>query len=128
MWSYVKSKQKKVWIFYAVCPQTGEILAVTMGKRSVKQLDSLMAQLRALQVEIEYFCTDGFKGFEKRFQRYKQIIGKKYTKYIEGCNTNIRAKIARLQRRSTKFSKKLERQWYLFHIFIYYLNEYPSYI
>jgi len=64
-------------------------------------------------VEIDYFCTDGFKGFERRFQRHKHSIGKKYTKYIEGCNTNIRVKLTRLQRRSTKFSKKLECQWYL---------------
>ena len=113
MWAFAGSKQKKGWIFYATCPQTGEILAVTMGKRSVKQLDSLMAQLRALQIEIEYYCTDGFEGFKNRFKCYKHVVGKKYTKYIEGCNTNVRAKLARLQRRSTKFSKKVECLWYL---------------
>jgi len=74
MWSFVSNKKKKVWIFYVYAPQTAEILAVTMGKRSLKQLDSLMAQLRALQIEISHFCTDKFQGFRKRFKCYSHII------------------------------------------------------
>ncbi len=36
MYSFVGSKHKKVWIFYAYAPETKEVLVVTMGKRSRK--------------------------------------------------------------------------------------------
>lgn len=33
-WSYVKEKKKKVWMIYALCTHTGEILAASWGKRN----------------------------------------------------------------------------------------------
>ena len=128
MYSFVGNKSKKVWIFYAYAPETKEILAITMGKRTTKQLRSLMLQIKHLRITIDFYCTDGFSGFEALFPWEQHLVGKAFTKAIEGFNTNIRAKIARMNRRTTKFSKKLKYQWYLFKIFIYYINELPSYI
>ena len=107
MYSFVKEKGKKVWIFYAYAPQTKEILAITMGRRSKKQLRSLMIQLKHLRIEVDYYCTDLFEGFFSVLPSEKHLAGKEYTKNIEGVNTLIRSKIARLHRRTTKFSKKL---------------------
>ena len=128
LYSFVNQKGKKVWIFYVYAPETKEILAVTMGKRSIKQLRSLMLQLKHLRIEIEFYCTDGFKGFQALLPYFNHLIGKDFTKDIEGVNTVIRSKIARLHRRTTKFSKKLKYHWYLFKIFVFYFNELPSYI
>jgi len=128
LWSFVKEKGKKVWIFYAYAPETKEILALTMGKRSAKQIRNLLQQLRTLDIEIDFFCTDDFKGFKKALHRHQHLIGKAFTKNIEGVNTLIRSKIARLHRRTTKFSKKLKYHWYLLKIFVFYFNELPSYI
>ncbi len=128
LYSFVNQKGKKVWIFYVYAPETKEILAVTMGKRTEKQLRSLMTQLKCLNIEIEFYCTDGFKSFKKVLPYYQHIIGKSFTRDIEGINTLIRSKIARFHRRTTKFSKKLKYQWYLFKIFVFYFNELPSYI
>lgn len=128
MYSFVGSKNKKVWIFYAYAPETKEILAVTMGKRSRKQLQSLMIQIENLKIEIGFYCTDKFEAFKDVFPYYKHLIGKKFTKNIEGINTLIRSKIARFHRRTTKFSKKLTVQWFLMKIFIFYFNLMPSYI
>ncbi|SFF52803.1 Transposase [Thermoflexibacter ruber] len=33
-WSFIGKKEKKVWILYAYCSESKEILAVTMGKRN----------------------------------------------------------------------------------------------
>lgn len=128
LYSFVHHKGKKVWIFYVYAPETKEILAMTMGKRSTKQLKNLLTQLECLNLEIDFYCTDAFKNFKQVLPYYQHIIGKSFTKDIEGINTLIRSKIARLHRRSTKFSKKLVYQWYLFKIFIFYFNELPSYI
>ena len=128
LWSFVKEKGKKVWIFYVYAPETKEILALTMGKRNARQVRNLMKQLRILDIKIDCFCTDDFKGFKKVLFRHHHLIGKEFTKNIEGINTLIRSKIARLHRRTTKFSKKLKYHWYLLKIFVFYFNELPSYI
>ena len=127
MYSFVNQRGKKVWIFYAYAPETNEILAITMGKRSIKQLRSLMLQIKHLRIRVGFYCTDGFEGFKSVLPN-NHLVGKQFTKDIEGINTLIRSKIARLHRRTTKFSKKLIYQWFLLKIFIHYFNELPSYI
>lgn len=126
--SFVSKKSKKVWIFYAYAPETKEILAVTMGKRNRKQLQSLMVQIKNLSIEIDFYCTDKFEAFKEVLPYYSHLIGKRFTKNIEGINTLIRSKIARFHRRTTKFSKKLTIQWFLMKMFIFYFNQMPSYI
>ena len=128
MYSFVGKKGKKVWIFYAYAPETKEILAMTMGKRNRKQLQSLMVQIKNLYIEIDFYCTDKFEAFKDVLPYFKHLIGKKFTKNIEGINTLIRSKIARLHRRTTKFSKKLTVQWFLMKLFVFYFNQMPSYI
>jgi IS1 family transposase/transposase-like protein len=128
LYSFVHNKGKKVWIFYAYAPETGEILAVTMGKRSIQQLRYLMLKIKHLRISVAFYCTDGFAGFQAVLPWLQHLIGKAFTKPIEGVNTAIRSKLARLHRRTTKFAKKLKYQWYLFLIFVFYFNELPSYI
>ncbi len=128
MYSFVHHRGKKVWIFYAYAPETKEILAFTMGKRTIRQVRFLLLKIKHLNIKIDYWCTDAFEGFKTVLKWYKHLIGKQYTKAIEGRNTCIRARIARFQRRSTKFSKKLFFQWNLFMIFVHWLNSQPSYI
>lgn len=128
MYSFIGHKGKKVWIFYAYAPETREILAVTMGKRNIRQFRYLMLKIKHLKIEVDFYCTDAFEGFASVLPFYQHIIGKAFTKPIEGVNNAIRSKIARLHRRTTKFSKKLTNQWFLFLIFAFYFNELPSYI
>lgn len=128
LYSFVHSKDKKVWIFYAYSADTKEILAFTMGKRNIRQLRFLMLKIKHLKINVDYWCTDAFDGFKAVLFRYNHLIGKEFTKAIEGRNTCIRARLARFQRRSTKFSKKLLFQWNLFLIFVHWLNSQSSYI
>lgn len=122
MYSFVGTKEKKVWIFYAYAPETKEILAYTMGKRTTRQVRFLMLKIKHLRIKVDYWCTDAFEGFKNVLFRFNHLIGKEYTKAIEGRNTCIRARISRFQRRSTKFSKKLIYQWNVFLIFVHWLN------
>ena len=46
VWSYVAKKQKKVWLLYAYCAETDEILAFAMGKRNRKTVRNLLIKLK----------------------------------------------------------------------------------
>ncbi|TXI14500.1 MAG: IS1 family transposase [Pedobacter sp.] len=45
-YSFVQKKKKKVWVLYAYCAQTKEILALTMGNRSKKTVKYLFKRLK----------------------------------------------------------------------------------
>lgn len=105
LWMYVAKKEKKVWLVYAYCYETDEILAFAMGKRSSKTVNHLLVKLKGL--EINWYLTDKWKAFAEVLPYYQHLIGKQFTKAIEGVNTWFRVRIRRLNRRTTCFSKKL---------------------
>lgn len=126
MWSFVGCKQKKVWILYAYCAEAKEILAVTMGKRNQARIRDLLKRLEG--IEIDFYCTDGWKEFAALLPYFQHVIGKKHTKGIEGRNCWVRRRMARLTRRATTFSKKLVYHWYHFKILVFALQNKLSYI
>ena len=125
-WSYVGNKQKKVWLLYAVCRQSGEILAANWGKRNKKSIRALLEKLQ--HVEINFYCTDHWQAFKEVLPREKHIIGKKHTKKIEGINTWFRTRLRRLVRRTVCFSKKLIYHYFIMKTAIYERNIGTSYI
>ena len=125
-WSYVQNKEKKVWMIYAVCAESGEILAASWGKRTKKNVEMLMLRLKHL--EIDCYCTDDWVSFKEVLPSQKHLIGKIHTKKIEGINTWFRARLSRLTRRTTKFSKKLKYHYAIMKMAIIKRNQYASYI
>jgi len=109
MWSFIQNKQKKVWILYAYCSESKEILAITMGKRNKERIKDLLNRLKGIL--IGYYLTDGWKEFATFLPCFQHLAGKKYTKGIEGRNTWIRRRVSRLFRKSTTFSKKVLHHW-----------------
>ena len=77
-WSYVGNKQKKVWLLYAICKQSGEILAANWGKRNKKSIKALFKKLQ--ERETNFYCTDHWKAFAEVLPKEKHIIGKKVYK------------------------------------------------
>ena len=104
-WSYVGNKQKKVWLLYAICKNSREILAANWGKRNIRSIRALLKKLQG--VEINFYCTGHWQAFAEVLPKEKHIVGKKYTKKIEGINTWFRTRLRRLVRRTVCFSKKL---------------------
>ena len=125
-WSYVGYKQKKVWLLYAICKQSGEILAANWGKRNKKAIKALLKKLQ--EVEVNFYCTDHWQAFAEVLPKEKHIIGKKYTKKIEGINTWFRTRLRRLTRRTVCFSKKLLYHYSIMKTAIYERNIGTSYI
>ncbi len=125
-WSYVGKKEKKVWMIYALCAETGEILAASWGKRNKTGVRRLMMKLK--KVEIETYATDHWESFKEVLPSQSHIAGKAFTKKIEGVNTWFRTRLRRLMRRTTGFSKKLLYHWSMMKIAITKRNQHVSYI
>ena len=126
MWSFVGKKDKKVWILYAYCSENQEILAVTMGKRNKLRIRDLLNRLKG--ISIDFYATDGWKEFASLLPYFQHLVGKSFTKGIEGRNCWIRRRISRLFRKSTTFSKKLVYHWYHFKILVWANQNKLSYI
>ena len=126
LYSFVGNKRKKVWILYAFCQQTNEILAVTMGKRNRKTVKELYKRLQSIQ--IDYWCTDHWEAFKTVFPPQKHKVGKNFTKAIEGVNTYLRGACKRLIRRTTAFSIKLNNHWAAIKLVMFHRNLQKSFI
>lgn len=125
-WSYVAKKAKKVWMIYAYAVEENEIIAFTMGKRSEAAVRNLWVKLKAL--DIEWFLTDAWEAFAAVLPKAKHLVGKAYTKNIEGLNTFFRTRVRRLVRKTVCFSKKLIYHYSMIKLIIYHRNQHASYI
>ena len=125
-WPYVGNKQKKVWLLYAICKESGEILAANRGKRNKNSIKALLKKLQ--EREVNFYCTDLWKTFAEILPKKKHIMGKKHTKKIEGINTWFRTRLRRLVRRTVCFSKKLIYHYSIMKTAIYERNIRSSYI
>jgi insertion element IS1 protein InsB len=125
LYSFVGHKQKKVWMLYAYCAETDEILAMTAGKRSAKQVKDLLKRLEDIQVD--WWCTDAWSAFKEVFPYYQHLIGKRFTKAIEGVNNSLRNACKRLHRRTTSFSKRVRNHWFAIKMVVHQRNGNLSY-
>jgi insertion element IS1 protein InsB len=125
-WSYVGRKERKVWMLYAYAVDEDEIIAFTMGKRSVWAVKNLWIKLKALDIDV--FMTDDWEAFRAVLPKAKHLVGKVFTKAIEGLNTFFRTRSRRLVRRTVCFSKKLIYHYAMMKIIICHRNQRSSYI
>ena len=126
LWSYVGNKDKKVWLLYAYCAESKEILGFSMGKRSTKTVKNLMVKLKGL--EVDFYCTDDWEAFRSVLPYYQHLIGKRFTRAIEGVNTFFRTRVRRLVRKTICFSKKVYNHYAMIKLIIYHRNNPLSYI
>jgi IS1 family transposase/transposase-like protein len=125
-WSYIEKKGRTVYMLYAICAETSEILAACWGKRNRPMLRQLMDKLKGL--DIDFYYTDNWICFAEVLPAEKHFIGKQYTKKIEEVNTWFRTRLRRLVRQTTCFSKKLTYHWSMMKLAIKKRNERASYI
>lgn len=125
-WSYVGRKEKKVWLLNAYAVDEDEIIAFTMGKRSAQAVPNLYVKLKLLDIDL--FLIDEWEAFGAVLPKAKHLIGKAFTKAIEGMNTFFRTRVRRLMRRTVCFSKKLRYHYAMIKIIIYHRNQRTSYV
>lgn len=105
---------------YAYCPQSKEIVAMVCGSRNAATVRKLYRKIKHLQVD--WYCTDNWKAFAKVLPYDRHLIGKKFTKAIEGVNTNLRTRNRRMMRKTTCFSKSETNHLYAMRLSITYFN------
>src|SRR6266852_5559158 len=103
MWSDVRSKAPPRWLWHAIDPHTGKVLAYVFGRRK----DDVFLKLHQLlePFGITTFYTDGWGAYERHIDAEKHHVGKENTQKIESKHLNLRTRIKRLVRRTICFSK-----------------------
>ena len=105
MWTFVQKKKNKAWIWLCYSKMTSKILAVHIGDRGKESAQKLIEQVPNMKI----YCTDNWDAYGSAISDpNKREIGKGNTQDIERFNLRMRMVLARLQRRTIKFSKSFE--------------------
>jgi len=126
LWSYVGNKQKKRWIWVAICRRTREIIAFAMGDRSEKTARTLWHNIPDSYKKLAVFYSDFWEAYTKVFPcAIHEAVGKEsgQTNHIERWNNILRQRIGRFVRKSLSFSKKDQHHYINLSLFI---DEYNS--
>lgn len=128
MWSFVKSKSNKKWIWLALDVNTRRIVGVFVGNRDREGAKGLWDCLPGVYRQCAVSYTDFWSSYNEIFpiKRHKSVgkeTGK--TSYIERFNCTMRQRVSRLVRKTLSFSKKTEN-----HIgaILYFINHYNDQI
>ena len=105
MWHYLKKKQK-LWIWKALCRDTGALIAWEWGHRDKQTLKKLIERLEAWSVKVYY--TDDWPVYPSVIPREKLVQTKAETHGIERNNCRMRHGFGRFKRKSIIVSKSLE--------------------
>jgi insertion element IS1 protein InsB len=105
---------------YAYYPESKQIVAMVCGTRGAATVRKLYSKIEHLPVD--WYCTDNWKAFATVLPYDRHLIGKKYTKAIEGVNTNLRTRNKRMMRRTTCFSKKEDYHLAAMRLTVTYFN------
>jgi insertion element IS1 protein InsB len=103
MWSYVGKKAHQHWLWHAIDPHTGKVLASVFGRRK----DDVFLRLKALlePFGITRYYTDGWGTYERHVGAAQHTVGKEDMQRIESKPITLRTRIKRLVRRTICFSK-----------------------
>ena len=124
MWSFVKSKAHRVWLWIALCRRTRQVVAFHLGERDDKNFLEFYHKVPPSYAACRS-TSDGFQSY-KKISKYWHKGGKKKngkTSQVEAFNTVLRQRLARLVRKTCAFSKSLEMHSCVVRWFIQEYNE-----
>jgi insertion element IS1 protein InsB len=110
MWSFVKQKTDRQWVWIAMDQQTRQIIAVHVGDRSRNSAKQLWANLPEAYRTQATFYTDQYDAYTGVIpaERHKAITkDARKTNHMERFNNTLRQRVSRLVRHTLAFSKKL---------------------
>ena len=82
------------------------MLAYEIGSRGVAPLKKLLNKIAP--IECEYYASDYWKAYPQVIPRSKLVQSKAETYTVEGVNSRLRGCLARLNRRTKRYSKSLK--------------------
>jgi insertion element IS1 protein InsB len=90
-WSFVGSKKRQHWLFYALDTKRRKVLAHTFGPRNSETLLSLVRLLK--KFSIRFITTDQWIPYQKFTPQHLYLMGKIFTQRIERFNLTLRTHI-----------------------------------
>ena len=122
-YTFAGNKRNRLWLIYAYCRQTGEMVTYVWGRRDAATVRALKRRLQQLEVSCNRIASDNWPAFTRVFAPWVHLItGKRYTVGIEGNNCRIRHRISRAVSKSCCFSKKLLYHRKVFDLGFFYIN------
>jgi insertion element IS1 protein InsB len=107
VWSYVKRKSDKAWLWTAICKRTRQIVAFAVGDRSEETCKKLYNFIPENYRHAHTF-SDFWKAYAAVFPAEKHTsVGKEtgLTNHMERWNNTLRQHVGRLVRKTLSFSK-----------------------
>ncbi len=124
LWSFVFSKEHRVWVWIALCRRTKQVVSYYLGNRDKKSFYEFYNKLPIVYANC-LSTSDGFEAY-KELKIYGHSMGKKKqgrTSQVEAFNTVLRQLLARLVRKTCAFSKSFEMHEIVIRLFIQEYNE-----
>nr|WP_235924277.1 IS1 family transposase [Flavobacterium lotistagni] len=103
MRTYIRKKQKPIWIVYALDRETKNVISFNIGRRTNKTLNVVLTSLRISKAKSIY--TDGLKNYKYLIESNIHICKRFSTNLIERKNLSVRTHLKRLHRKTICFSK-----------------------
>jgi len=116
MWSFVGSKKEPRWLWQALDPHTGQVLAYVCGRRKDEVFLDLKARLEPFGID-RYF-SDGWGAYQRHLDPGPHEIGKRNTQKLERKHLTLRTRIKRLVRKTICFSKSTEMHDIVIGLFV----------
>jgi insertion element IS1 protein InsB len=120
LWSFVKKKSNKRWIWLALCKQTLQVVASVIGGRGIETCQQLWANVPELYKQGLIF-TDFWEAYQAVIPVHQhQAVGKDsgLTAHVERFNNTLRQRLARFVRKTLSFSKSDHMHLIALHAFL----------
>lgn len=124
MWSFVRHKGARRWIWMALCKATRQVVACVVGGRSEATCKQLWRS-----VPDNYKQAICYSDFWKAYRsvipdEQHEAVGKDagLTAHVEGFNNTLRQRLARFVRRTLSFSKSDQMHLICLHLFLHRYN------
>jgi insertion element IS1 protein InsB len=107
LWSFVRFRKNKRWIWIVLCRRTRQIVAFVIGDRSARTCQKLWKRIPRTYRSCHSY-SDFWEAYEKVFpEETHRSVGKEsgQTNHVERWNCTLRQKVARFVRKTLSFSK-----------------------
>ena len=107
LWSFVRFRKNKRWLWTVLCRRTRQIIAFSIGDRSEKTCRKLWKRIPA-SYRVCHSFSDFWDAYQAVFpEETHQSVGKDsgQVNHMERWNCTLRQKVARYVRKTLSFSK-----------------------
>ena len=126
IWSFVRCKDHKAWVWIALSFQTRQVVAMVVGDRSAKTCRKLWERLPEAYRRLRTY-TDFYAAYQKvipREQHHRCEKGSGLTNAVERFNLTLRQRLGRMVRKTLSFSRSWAMHLLCLRLFLDTYNRY----